>query len=191
MVIIDDCAPMSELGKSQTDRKRIAQGNILAYLEHNRGKPQYRHAPSAAMATNRILRPLSKKFGPGKNALQNHWPQIIGEKWAALSRPMAIRGGKTGKSLLIEAKGPAAALIQANAGQLLGKINQFLGKDTITKIIVKQGSMKPNTQTAAKTTAIKTSPEQQPSSVKNNPENAFQTALDNLGKKVHTRTTEI
>lgn len=188
---------MSDQGKSQTYASRQMKGNILTYLERNRGKPQYRHAPSAAVSANKIVRPLAKKFGPGKSALQNHWPQIIGEKWAALSRPVTIRGGREGKTLVIEAKGPAAAMMQANTGQLLGQINQFLGKGTIVKIMVKQGSfkIKPKADTAPKPTlpAKRQSPQKQSgashmrSALENLPENALQDALNALGDHVHAR----
>lgn len=188
---------MSEQGKSQSGISRAQRTNILQYLERNRGNAQYRHAPSAGVSTNKILRPLAKKFGPGRNALQNHWPQIIGEKFARLSRPVAIRGGKTGKTLVIEAKGPACALIQANSSQLLGKINQFLGQGTVTKILVKQGSMKMQkpkvdaqhspTATPKTTTLITPLPKQMRSRLENDTQNLLKTALDALGQKTRER----
>lgn len=183
---------MADQGKSQTYISRRVRSNVLSYLERNRGKPQYRHAPSAAVSANKILRPLAKKFGPGKSALQNHWPQIIGEKWAALSRPMTIRGGREGKTLLIEAKGPAAAMMQANTGQLLDQINQFLGQSTITKIMVKQGSfkIKPKTDTQTKPSMPPKRPAPQKqvrSSLEHLPENTLQHALDALGEQVRAR----
>ncbi len=173
---------MKDLRKSQTDLSREAKGNIIAFLERNRGNRQYRHAPSAGWSTNKIMRPLSKKFGPGKNALQNHWPQIIGEKWAALSKPISVRGGKDGKTLLIEAKGPAAALIQANAGQLIAKVNQFLGPNAIAKIKVKQGRIAPSPTT--KKQEQRPADKQVCSSLEMSTEIRLEQALNKLGRKI-------
>ncbi len=180
---------MSMQGKSQIKKKPLSReqrARILNYLERHRGQQQYRHAPSAAWSTNKILRPLTKKFGPGKSALQSHWPQIIGEKWAQLSRPLSIRTSKEGKTLIIEAKGPASALIQANSGQLLGKINQFMGANAITKIKVVQGRIKmPHT----KTEDIKPQQvDQLHSLLEDTTENRLKRALSLLGTKIHNRT---
>ncbi len=179
---------MSDLRKSQSEKSAKSSRThaaITRYLERNRGNRQYRHAPSAGWSTGKVLKPLTKKFGAGRNALQGHWPEIVGEKWAKLSRPMAIRGTKTDKTLVIEAKGPVAALMQANSGQYLAKINQFLGQGAITKIIVKQGyviktNTPPTPPTPQSTTHMR-------STLENTTQNRLQQALDNLGNKVKTR----
>ncbi len=185
---MSDCALMKSLGKSQSEKSlqnRKAHSAITRYLERNRGNRQYRHAPSAGWSTGKVLKPLTKKFGPGRNALQGHWPEIVGEKWAMLSRPKAITGTKTGKTLVIEAKGPVAALMQANSGQYLAKINQFLGQGTVTKIIVKQGYVtKTNTLAAPQNPQPTT---HMHSTLENTTQNRLQQALDNLGNKVKTR----
>ena len=181
-MVFYDCALMKDQGKSQTDISREAKGNIIAYLERNRGNRQYRHAPSAGWSTNKIMRPLSKKFGPGANALQNQWPNIVGEKWASLSRPVSMRGNKGDKTLLIEAKGPAAALLQANAGQLIDKINQFLGANTVSKLKIKQGRI---AAPVKKKTPPSPIPEKQVrSTLEIDTETRIEQALNKLGRKI-------
>ncbi len=180
---------MREPRKSQSEKttlSRADRANILRYLEHNRGNRQYRHAPSAGWSTGKILKPLTKKFGSGKSDLQAHWPEIVGDKWAALSAPFAIRGSKTGKTLVIEAKGPAAALISANSTQLLAKINQFLGAGSITKISVKQGRI---AAPKKKPEPLETkAPQKLPSALEQSIENRLQQALDNLADKIKPTT---
>ncbi len=128
------------------------------------------------------MRPLSKKFGPGANALQNQWPNIVGEKWASLSRPVSMRGNKGSKTLLIEAKGPAAALLQANAGQLIDKINQFLGANAITKIKIKQGRI---AAPVKKQKPPNPAPEKQvQTTLEMDTETKIQDALNKLGRKI-------
>ena len=143
-LIFVDCAAMKDVRKSLNQpsaNKRAARGRIIAYLERNRGNRQYRHAPQASTAVNKLMRPLSKKFGEGIGGLRAHWPEIVGGKWAALSKPKALRGPNGNKSLLIEAKGPAAALLSANTAQLLRKINQYLGQNNVTKLKIIQGRL--------------------------------------------------
>ncbi len=170
-------------------KTRKRRGNSLAYLQKNRGKPQYRHAPSASRATNKVLRPLSRKFGPGVNSLRAHWPEIIGQKWAALSKPTAVRGSIGAKTLQIEAKGPAAAMLQADSNQIRDKVNQFLGADTISKIVVKQGRIQINTKKNAET-----SMDNQHSvskMVQTDKNETLKSALDRLGQNIKSRTNKL
>jgi len=190
--IFSDCAPMQPPRKSEiskTAAKRANRGKIIAFLEKNRGKPQFRPTPSAGMAVNRVVRPLSKKFGPGVSAIKSHWPQIIGEKWAKLSRPVAIRGNKDGKSLIIEAQGPAATLIQANAAQLLDKINQFLGAGAISKLKVQQASIQSFNKIKTSKAPIEDAKDVQ-SGVETGADNEIKAALNKLGKKIRARDTQ-
>ena len=174
---------------SKIAAKRANRGKVIAFLEKNRGKPQYRPTPSAGAAVNRVVRPLSKKFGPGVSAIKSHWPQIVGEKWAKLSRPIAIRGNKDGKSLIIEAQGPAATLIQANAGQLRDKINQFLGSGAIAKLKVQQASIQSFDKSAEAKAPIANAKELQ-SGVESTEDNEIQAALNKLGNKIRARETQ-
>jgi len=115
--------------------------------------------------------------------LTSHWPQIVGTNWAKLSRPLGVRGAKGEKTLVIEAQGPAATLIQANSGQLLGKINQFLGDGAITKIRVQQGKILKNQPTTLQDKAENNVQ----STLEEDGDNALQLALNKLGQKISER----
>jgi len=169
--------------KANDLKSRAKRGNTLAYLQKHRGKPQYRHAPSASRATNKILRPLSRKFGPGVSSLRNHWAEVIGERWALLSKPTAIRGTTGAKTLHIEAKGPAAAMLQADSARIRDKVNQFLGAGAINKIVVKQGRIKVNTKKPISTK------KPEPKTSTKAGDHSLQSALDNLGKSIKSRKT--
>ena len=134
--------------------RRIAQMRrermkIAAWLETRRGKPQYRPAPAAGRAVARVVKPLSKKFSGSSSAahLVPHWPSIIGEKWAKFSRPEKFSGDKNGKTLIIGAPGPAATLIMASAGQIIERVNIFMGEGAVTSIRVIQKKMTPSQNT--------------------------------------------
>jgi len=172
---------MNDLRNQDSLKSRAARGNTLAYLQKHRGKPQYRHAPSASRATNKILRPLSRKFGPGVSSLRSHWAEVIGERWAALSKPTAIRGTTGAKTLHIEAKGPAAAMLQADSARILDKVNQFLGAGAINKIAVKQGRIQVKTK---KPINIE---KPVPKTRTTEGDHSLRSALDNLGHSIQSR----
>ncbi len=189
-VILRDCAKMKPPRKSEMSKKidtRINRGKVIAFLEKNRGKPQYRPTPSAGMAINRVIRPLSKRFGPGVGLIKDHWPEIVGNKWSKLSRPVTIRGSREGKTLLIEAQGPAATLLQANGDRLLEKINQYLGADAITKLKIQQGSILSFKSDALAKTSDEPEENHVQSVLDKAPDNDLEKALNKLGKKIRAR----
>jgi len=97
------------------------------WTRSHRGKPAIGHAPSVARATAAVLKPLAKKFGPGVAELDAHWREIVGEALARWCRPEKMQGG-AGTTLVISARGPAAALIEADANRILDRVAQYAGK---------------------------------------------------------------
>ena len=189
-LVFGDCAAMKDIRKSiggDSPERRAARGRIISYLERNRGARQYRHAPQANVSVNKLMRPLSKKFGPGVGALRAHWPEIVGDKWAALSRPTSIRGPQGNKNLLIEAKGPAAALLSAQSAQILNKINQYLGQGSIAKLKIIQGRMSAPPRSGEPKTAHENYVHK---SIAKPHENDLQSALNALEKRVKKREQE-
>ncbi len=177
---------MDGSGKSkskQTLAVREMRGRLNAYLLRNRGRQQYRHAPSAAQAASRVMRPLAKKFGAGVGTLRDHWPEIVGQKWAQLSQPHTLRGAKDAKILVIKAKGPAATLISANSDQLLAKINQFLGAGSVRTLKIIQSRMSGDTPAASAENNVRF-PIAKPG------ENTLEAALDRLGANFKTQADE-
>jgi len=122
------------------------------WLEQKRGKPQYRPAPKASAAVNKVLRPLSKKFGGGGGAsaasLTKHWPDIVGTRWAKISKPMKFSGGKDGRTLIIAAPGAAATLIMSASGPIIERLNGHLGDGYISRIRVIQTKMSTDSKTS-------------------------------------------
>jgi len=62
---------------SRKDKQSINQ-----WLEGQRGKPQYRPAPTAGMAVAKVVKPLSKKYKGSSSAamLNKNWPEIVGQR---------------------------------------------------------------------------------------------------------------
>lgn len=108
------------------------------YLAERRGKPAWSGAPSAGRAAGKILKPLSEKFGPGVDALARHWPEIVGETLAQWCAPDSVRGG----TLYVTARGPAAAVIEAESRRILQRVAQFAGRSAPVRIRIRQGRPK-------------------------------------------------
>lgn len=116
---------------------------LSQWIERQRGRPQFRAAPSAGMAVTKVMRPLSKKHGGGSSALalEKIWPEIMGPRWSKISSPVRFLGGKEGRTLIISAPGPAASLILAQSGPILNRLNAHLGEGHVRRIKVVQSRM--------------------------------------------------
>lgn len=117
-------------------RRRVARGaardlseeESWEWVKRNRGRAPVSPPPSAARAIGKVMRPLAARFGPGLSDLEEHWPAIIGEALAAYTKPEKFQGGASGLTLVIRARGPAAALAEAQAPQILERVARYAGK---------------------------------------------------------------
>ena len=131
---------------------------IERYIEARRARPQARPIPSAGLAVHRVMKPLSKsKSGQRKTrgssalALAEVWPDIMGPRWSKISTPVRFRASKQGRTLLINAPGPAASLILAASGPILERINTHYGSDYVQSLqVVQTKALHPNTSSRAK-----------------------------------------
>lgn len=126
----------------ERDKKILLEG----WLAKQRARPQIRSAPTAGHAVGKVLRPLSKSTGSGRTSsarmLSRVWPEIMGPRWSKISEPQKFTGGRDGRTLIIGAPGPAAALIMAQSGPIIARLNGHLGDGTVTRIKVVQTRMR-------------------------------------------------
>ena len=126
-----------------SDQKRH-NGQVLSqWIESQRGRPQFRAAPSAGLAVSKVMRPLARKHGGGSSAiaLEKIWPEIMGPRWSKISSPVRFLGGRDGRTLIISAPGAAASLILAQSGPILQRLNAHLGDSHVRRIRVVQSRM--------------------------------------------------
>lgn len=117
-------------------RHRVARGSQRAVSEAeswgwakgHRGRAAAKPPPGAGRAAGKAIRPLAARFGPGLAELEEHWPSIIGEALATYTRPEKFQGGASGLTLVVRARGPAAALAEAQAPQILERVARYAGK---------------------------------------------------------------
>jgi hypothetical protein len=107
-----------------------------------------RRAPKPPPPAGRPLAPLIKvldeKFGRGPDVLRARWREIVGEALALRTEPMKLSKPRGGDGGVLELKvdGPAAALIQHQAPDILARVNLFLGAGSVARLRVVQGPVR-------------------------------------------------
>jgi hypothetical protein len=130
-------------------RRRLPTSEeALAILAAKRTRPQRRPPPPAGRALAAMLRDLDAKFGQGPGALAARWREIVGAEIARRTEPVKLVKGRNGapSSLEIRVAGPAAALIQHQAHEILARVNLFLGVDAVQKLRIVQGPLRPSVE---------------------------------------------
>ena len=123
-------------------------------LAERRTRPTYRPPPVAGRGLTQMLKALEEKFGQGPDVLRARWREIAGETLAARTEPVKLIKTRTGGATLeLKVDGPAAALIQHQAPELLARVNLFLGEGQVSRLRIVQGRVKPPPALAAETRA--------------------------------------
>lgn len=118
-------------------RPSTLESAATRYLNARRGREAWSGPPPVSRAAAKVIKPLSARFGPGVDALAERWTEIVGDRLAAWSAPDAIRGN----TLFIVAKGPAAAIIEAEAARILERVGDFAGSRAPNRLRVRQGNL--------------------------------------------------
>lgn len=114
-----------------------------AILAAQRTRPQHRPPPPAGRRLTQYLKELDAKYGHGTGALAARWREIVGPEIARRTEPVKLVRGRNGgpASLEIRVAGPAAAIIQHQAHEVLARVNLFLGPDAVQKLRIVQGPL--------------------------------------------------
>lgn len=103
-----------------------------------------RPAPAAGRALGPVLKALEEKFGQGPGQLQLKWKEIVGETLARHTEPVKLikaRGNAPG-TLELRVAGPAAAIVQHQAPEILQRVSLVLGEGSVTKLRIIQGAVR-------------------------------------------------
>jgi hypothetical protein len=116
----------------------------LAILAAKRTRPLRRPPPPAGRALGPLLRELDGRFAHGPDALAARWREIVGAEIARRTEPVKLARGRNGapSSLEIRVAGPAAALIQHQAQEILARVNLFLGAEAVGRLRIVQGPLR-------------------------------------------------
>lgn len=116
----------------------------LRILTEKRTRPQRRTPPPAGRALNRYVKDLDAKYGQGVGGLSARWREIVGPEIARRTEPVKLVKGRAGgpSSLEIRVAGPAAAIVQHQAHDILARVNLFLGAEAVQKLRIVQGPLR-------------------------------------------------
>jgi hypothetical protein len=100
----------------------------------------------------KALDPLTARRGFATAELIAGWAEIVGQRYADCSRPEKIvwpRGAESGAQggvLVVRIDGPRALLFQHEVGQIVERVNGFVGHGAIGKIKIVQGPIETRTK---------------------------------------------
>jgi hypothetical protein len=116
----------------------------LRILAERRTRPARRPTPAAARALAATLKGLEGKFGKGADGLKAHWSEIVGATLARRTEPVRVSRSRSGGpgSLEVRVDGPAATLVQHQAGEILARVNLFLGENAVDRLRIVQGPLR-------------------------------------------------
>jgi hypothetical protein len=126
-------------------------------LARRRTKPPRRPPPPAGRQLTGLIKTLDAKFGEGAGSLSARWREVVGDALARRTEPVKLvkpRGGG-GSVLELRVEGPAAALIQHQAPEILDRVNLLLGAGTVTRLRIVQGAVRQSAAGAAPPAAPK------------------------------------
>ena len=124
----------------------------LRILSAKRSRPPRRPPPPLGRALNKTLKELDARFGQGSTALEARWREVVGAEIAKRTEPVKLPRGRNGgpSTLEIRVAGPAAAIIQHQAQEILARVNLFLGAEAVQKLRIVQGPLQNKYEPAAK-----------------------------------------
>jgi hypothetical protein len=121
----------------------------MAILAARKPRPPPRPPPPAGRNLTKLLKELDDHFGRGPAALQARWKEIVGEALAKRSEPVKLTKSKAGGATLdLRVDGPAAAILQHQAGQILQRLNLYLGEGAVARLRIVQGPVRAPVQAA-------------------------------------------
>jgi len=103
-----------------------------------------RPPPPAGRPLAPLIKSLDERFGRGPDVLRARWREIVGEALALRTEPVKLSKPRNGGGGVLELKvdGPAAALIQHQAPDILARVNLFLGAGAVARLRVVQGPIR-------------------------------------------------
>jgi hypothetical protein len=166
-------------------------------LAAKKTRPPRRPPPVAGRALNGLLKRLDERFGKGADGLQARWREVVGEAIALRTEVVKLGKARAGAGAVLELRvdGPAAALIQHQAPEILARVNLFLGEGAVDKLRIVQGPVRRAAAAeAAAKAALAKRRRSQPldaaveaaltESLARHPDSALSAALQRLGREV-------
>jgi hypothetical protein len=85
-----------------------------------------------------------RRFGFVQSAVVTRWPEIVGERLAAVSSPESIRfpqGKKQDGVLTLTVRGAHAAMMSHVTPEITERVNRFFGYAAVARVAIRQGDV--------------------------------------------------
>lgn len=93
-----------------------------------------------------IGRASFRRFGFVQSSVVSRWREIVGERYAEVSAPEAIRfpqGRRSGGTLQLTVSGAHATMMQHVEPAIIERVNRFFGYPAVARIAIRQGRVQP------------------------------------------------
>jgi len=125
-------------------RSLPSEEDAVRILAAKRTRRSPRPPPPAGRPLAPFIKALDERFGRGPDVLRARWKEIVGDVLAQRTEPSKLSKPRNGEGAVLELKvdGPAAALIQHQAPDILARVNLFLGAGAVARLRVVQGPVR-------------------------------------------------
>ena len=140
----DETPKSVENGKAAPKKSstRSAKSAVRKYQKYQR--PRGGPAKSISDLMPEIGRAAFRRYGFIQSSVVSRWPEIVGERYAAVSLPESIRfprGEKEGGTLHLLVSGAYSTLMQHIAPDIIERVNRFFGYGAVSQIRFRQGAV--------------------------------------------------
>jgi len=142
-----DQAPENAANAKAAPKKSSAKSTkspVRKYQKYQR--PRGGPAKSISDLMPEIGRAAFRRYGFIQSSVVSRWPEIVGERYAAVSLPESIRfprGEKEGGTLHLLVSGAYSTLMQHIAPDIIERVNRFFGYGAVSQIRFRQGAVTP------------------------------------------------
>ncbi|WOE74984.1 DUF721 domain-containing protein [Alterisphingorhabdus coralli] len=138
----------SDSSDNKQPKKRTTKAGAKKATSKSRvyQRPRGGEAKAIADLMPEIGRTAFRRFGFVQSSVVTRWPEIAGERYAAISLPESIRfpkGEKSEGTLNLVVNGAHAVLMQHVGPEIIERVNRFFGYPAVAKIKFRQGDVTP------------------------------------------------
>jgi len=136
--------PKSVAKGTAAPKKSSTKSAVRKYQKYQR--PRGGPAKSISDLMPEIGRAAFRRYGFIQSSVVSRWPEIVGERYAAVSLPESIRfprGEKEGGTLHLLVSGAFSTLMQHIAPDIIERVNRFFGYGAVSQIRFRQGPVTP------------------------------------------------
>ncbi|MEP2989825.1 MAG: DciA family protein [Parasphingorhabdus sp.] len=160
-------------------------------------RPRGGPAKSISDLVPEIGRAAFRRYGFIQSSVVSRWPEIVGERYAAVSLPESIRfprGEKEGGTLHLLVSGAHATLMQHITPEIVERVNRFFGYGAISQVRFRQGGIdakKDNEKRPALPPSLKPAPIELGDSLRDIGDPELNRVLESLASAVASKESDV